>query len=206
MNADDATVPMAQPGGYPNWPASGPSRPPSPARPARRLGCGVWLGVVSAFVAGLIVSAALSGALFAPSALPSTPASQTGGVFKIVVTDSYLDKALTDSAVGSLGQIQAHIQSNGHLTISGVVQGNSVAAGQAAVLVLAPAVAQGALSVRAVSGSVGGFPLPGSALTAFASAVNQQLTQGASVPIGGGQRLTAQSISFAEGQMTIAYA
>jgi hypothetical protein len=209
MNYDDATVPMPQPDDHPTWPVAGPSRPPrlAPVSPtARRSGCWLWLGVTGAFVAGLIVSAVIVGAALAPKAFSSTSASQTGGVLKVTITDTYLDKALNASEAGSLAQIQAHITTNGELTISGVLQGTGAGAGQTAVVVLAPAVSQGAVIVQAISGSVGGFPLPGDALDSIASAANQQLTPGSSVSLGGGQRLTAQSVSFADGQMTIAYA
>lgn len=205
MSYDDVTTPMPSALDHPTWPVMGPTRASRRARPAPRAGCGLWLGVVGAFVAGMIVSAALFGAFFAPQALSSTPGAQTDGALKVTITDSFLRKALAASDNRSLTNIQAHIQTDGRLTISGVLQGTVFGAGHTAVVVLAPAVSQGALTVTAISGSIGGFALPAIALTPIASAVNKQLAQGSRVSLGGGASLTARGIAFADGQMTISY-
>lgn len=215
MSYDDATVPMQSPPGYPTWPAQPPSRSSRPARPSPPArptpsglrGCGVALAVAGAFIAGVVVSALLVGTLFAQAPNPAASSSATGGALKVTITDAFLNQALNaSSASGSLSQIQTHIQANGQLTISGVLQRTIVASGQTAVIVLAPSVSQGKLSVKMVSGSVGGLPLPGVMLMPIVSSINKQLVKADRLSIGGGQYLTIKGMSFANGEMTMAYA
>lgn len=215
MSYDDATVPMQSPPGYPTWPAQPPSRSSRPARPSPPArptssglrGCGVALAVAGAFIAGVIVSALLVGTLFAQAPNPAASSSATGGALKVTITDAFLNQALNaSSASGSLSQIQTHIQANGQLTISGVLQHTIVASGQTAVIVLAPSVSQGKLTVKMVSGSVGGLPLPGVMLMPIVSSINKQLVKADRLSIGGGQYLTIKGMSFANGEMTMAYA
>lgn len=200
MTPNDATVPMHSPPSHPTWPAARRVRPPRPA------GCGLALGIFGAFVVGLILSALIFSPHTAPDALPSTQASQTGGVFKITVTDTFLNEALNASGGGGLSNIQTHIQPNGQLTISGIVQGSFIGSGQPAVVVLEPSVGQGRLVVNPVSGAVAGFPLPGVALRSIASAVNQQLVRASGFSLSSGQRLSVQRITFGAGEMTLIYA
>ncbi len=212
MSYDDATVPMQSPPNYPSWRAQPPS-PQSPQSPPSRLpasfwpGCGIALAVVGAFIAGAIISALIVGVLFAKAPAPATSSNSTGGALTVTITDTLLNKALNgSSASGSLTNIQTHIEANGQLTISGVLQGTLFGSGQTAVIVLAPSVSQGELTVKAVSGSVGGFPLPGLALNPIVSSMDQQLAKASSLSIGGGQSLTIKGISFANGAMTLTYA
>ena len=205
MNYDDATIPAQASPDHPTWPTSPTSRPPRQPRLARPNGCALALGIVGAFVAGVILTA-LVFTFTAPKAPLSTSTSQTGGALRVTITDTFLNDALNASGGDGLSQIQSHIQSNGRLTISGVLQGTPIGSGETAVVVLAPAVSQGKLIVNPVSGSIGGFPLPGLALDSVASTVNQQLSQANSLSIGGGLNLSVKSITFTDGAMTISYA
>ncbi len=220
MSYDDATVPMQSPPDYPTWPAQPPTpsrssrssrsaRPSPPSRPASSglRGCGVALAIAGAFIAGMVISTLLGAVLFAQAPNPATSSSASGGALKVTITDAFLNEALNaSSASGSLSNIQTHIQENGQLTISGTLQRTIIASGQTAVIVLAPSVSQGKLTVKIVSGSVGGFPLPGLALNPIVSSINQQLVKASRLSIGGGQHLTISGISFASGEMTLVYA
>ncbi|HEU0028373.1 MAG TPA: hypothetical protein VFQ25_14765 [Ktedonobacterales bacterium] len=205
MPYNDATVPIPPSPDHPTWPVSRSGRPPRLPQTGVRVGCGLALAIIGSFVAGLILSALIFSPHTVPNALPSTPASKTG-VFKITVTDTFLNEALNASGNGTLSNIQTHIQPNGQLTISGIVHGAFIGSGQQGVVVLAPSVSQGKLVVNPVSGAVAGFPLPGLALDPIAKAVNQQLAQTSGFTLGNGQRMTAQSVSFGTGEMTISYA
>ena len=215
MSFDDATVPMQSPPHPPAWRAQPPApqfhqsrqTPPSRLPNSLRPGCGSALAIVGAFIAGAIISALIVGALFAQAPAPATSSSSTGGALRVTVTDSLLNKALNASSASSaLSNMQSHIGANGQLTISGVLQGTLFGSGQTAVIVMSPSVSQGKLSVKAVSGSVGGFPLPGLALTPIVTSMDQQLGKASSLSIGGGQRVTIKGISFASGEMTLTYA
>jgi hypothetical protein len=205
MPYNDATVPIPPSPDHPTWPVSRAGRAPRLPEAGRRIGCGVALALLGAFVAGMILSALIFSPHTAPGALASTSASKTG-VFKITVTDAFLNQALNASGGGALSNIQTHIQPNGQLTISGIVHGAFIGSGQQGVVVLAPSVSQGKVVVSPVSGAVAGFPLPGLALDSIAKAVNQQLVQTSGFTLQNGQRMTAQSISFGTGEMTISYA
>ncbi len=211
MTNDDATIPMHAPQEYPTWPAQPPALPPNAARPARarasfRPGCGGALALIGAFIAGVAITALLFSAFILPDPVPATSKTPTDGALKVTITDAFLNEALnTSSASATLTNVQTHIQAGGKLTISGILQGTPFAAGQTAVIVLAPTVSQGQLSVKAVSGSIGGFPLPGIALNQIASSLNQQITQVSRPSLGGGKSLTVKALSFADGEMTIIY-
>ncbi len=213
MTDGDATLPMQASSDYPTWPS-----PPSPSmgapgspgfsRPPSSIwrGCGVALAVTGAFIAGAVIAALLVSALFIPAPTPATSSKPTNGALKVTITDAFLNEALKASSAGdTLSDVQAHIQSNGEITISGVLRGSIIASGQDTVIVLAPSVSQNKLTVNAVSASVGGVPLPALALTPITSSLNQRLAQASDPSIGGGQSLTVKGITFADGEMTIIY-
>ncbi len=211
MTSDDATVPMHAPQEYPTWPAQPPTLPPNAAHPARmrtsfRPGCGGALALIGAFIAGVAITALVFGAFILPNPTHAISQAPTDGALKVTITDAFLNEALnTSSASATLTNVQTHIQADGKLTISGILQGTSFISGQTAVMVLAPTVSQGQLTVRAVSGSIGGFPLPGLALNQIAASLNQQITQVSNPSLGGGKNLTVKAVTFAEGAMTIIY-
>lgn len=216
MANDEATVPMQAPSDHPTWPATPPSplagaagssRSPRPlSQPfSMRRGCGVALLVAGAFIAGAIISALVFSALFLPSPSPATSSNPGNGSLRVTITDAFLNEALSSNAGGSLSHAQAHIQSNGEITISGELQSVILFSGQNAVIVLAPSVVQNKLTIKAVSASVGGVPLPALALTPITSSLNQQLAQASAPSLGGGQSLTVKSVTFTNGEMTIIY-
>ena len=217
MTYEDATEPVRRNPNQPTWPASPTSPLPAQSRQSRlpvsrRPGCGVALAIVGAFIAGAALSALIVSALFTQAPAPVTSSSATGGALTVTVTDTFLNKALNDQTLnasgagGYLTHVQTHIETSGQLTIAGTLQGVPFASGQTAVIALAPSVSQGKLLITPISGSVGGFALPALVLNPIASSVNQQLTQANAIPLGGGQQLTAQGITFTNGAMTISYA
>lgn len=213
MAYDDATVPMYNQGGQgepPTWPTTPPARGRiwrGGRRPAAGPGCGVALAVIAAFLVGAAFAAILTAILVAPRALPPASSNHTTAALRLTLTDNFFDRGLTaSSANGLLTNIQTHIQPDGQLKLSGQLRGVPVGSGQTATFVFAPTVSQGRIKVVAISGSVGALPVPAAALGQLATALNQQLAPASAVPIGGGQRLTVQRITFADGELTINYA
>lgn len=215
---DDATIPMqplspAAPPTPPTWPTEPPqpTRAPSgPAAPKRATGfwrgCGLTLAFAGVFLVGMALSAILMALIFLPPLAPAASSPSPNALVKVTITDAFLNKALANSAAGTLTNAQSHITADGKITISGVLQGVPVESGQTAVIVLEPSVSNGALTVTAVSGSVDGVPLPDYALSPITSNVNSQLGQTNVMSFGNGQQLTVKGVSFADGAMTIIYA
>jgi hypothetical protein len=210
MAYDDATTPLPTSPDHPTWPSAPPPRAWPVSRPTRqpsafRPGCGGALAIIGAFIAGALLSALIITVLFVRPPASATSASPTGGALRVTITDAFLNDAFKASSSGALTDVQSHIHSDGTLTISGVLQGASFASGQTAVIVLEPVVSQGKLTVRAVSGSIGGVTLPGLALAPIATRVNEQLAQASQVSLGGRQTLAIQAVTFTNGEMTIIY-
>lgn len=207
---DDSTTPYNAPLNAPTWPTPTPPAPPTRAQAAAprraRFGCGALLGLVGAFALGVIVTALVFSAFFLATPAPAAPSSTGSAALKITVTDALLTDELNANSDGALAQPKIHIGSDGNITVSGVLQGTPVGAGQTAVVVLAPRVAQSKINVTAISGSVAGFPVPAAALAPIGSQITSALAQSSSVPLSNSQSLTVTGISFADGQMTIAYA
>ena len=210
MSYSEPTVPMYNQAEPPTWPTTPPSARRS-SRPAQRVssgqGCGVALAILAAFLVGAALAAVLTAILFAPRPLPPVTSNHTTAALKLTLTDNFLDEGLNASdANGLLNGIQAHIEPNGRLTVTGTLRGTPVGAGQTATFVFAPRVSQSRIQVTAISGSVGQLPVPAAALSHLADALNQQLASSNTIPIGGGQQLTVQGVTFADGEMTFSYA
>lgn len=215
MAYDDGTLPMPYSQEAPTWPSA--PQPPRAARPIRGVaqrrtpsapgGCGLALAVIVAFLGGAVLATIITALLVAPRPLPPASTSHVTPVLTLTLTDAFFTDALNASdARGTLTQIQTHIQRDGSMTVSGTLRGAPVGNGQTATIVLAPGVSQGRITVTAISGSVGALPVPVFALDRIAGALNTQLAKSSAIQLGGGQQLTAQSITFADGKMTISYA
>ncbi|HEX9037555.1 MAG TPA: hypothetical protein VF808_11260 [Ktedonobacterales bacterium] len=206
MPYDDATVPMQIPPEEPTWPSA-----PLPRRPAFRQtgspqGCGLAFAMFGAFAVGMILATFITAILVAPRAMPSAPSQHGAAALRLTLTDDFFNRALSASDAGSvLTKIQSHIQTNGQLTIFGAISDLPVGNGQTALIVLAPTVSKGQLTVVAISGAIGGFPIPATALDRLTASLDRQLARASAISIGGGQRLNAQDIAFANGAMTISY-
>ena len=215
MPYNEPTVPMAASQEAPTWPSAPiPPRAGSPGRPiiyqrppTAARGCGLGLAVIVAFLGGAVLATIITALLVAPRPLPPATIDHTIPALKITLTDNFLTEGLNASdAGGLLDGIQTHIQRDGQLTVSGSLRGVAVGSGQTATFVFAPTVSKGRLTVEAISGSVGALPVPIPALSRIADALNTQLAKSSAIQLGGGQQLTAQGITFSDGQMTISYA
>jgi hypothetical protein len=210
MSYDDATVPMYNQGEAPTWPTTPPARARvwrGPRRPPASPGCGLALAIVAAFLVGAAFAAVLTAILVAPRALPPATSNHTAAALKLTLTDNFFDQGLNASdANGLLTGIQTHIQPDGELKISGTLRGSPAGSGQTATFVFAPTVSQGRIKVAPISGSVGALPVPAAVLSRLAAALNLQLASASAIQLGGGQQLTVQRITFADGELTISYA
>lgn len=203
MIPDDVTQPY-QPSATPrSWPPARPTRPPRQSRQGRGL---VW-GIVG-FIAGCILTALVAMAAFVPAPAPSAATQSSAAVLKVTLTDSLLTTAMASgqqpSAV-SLTQPRAHIQPNGEIVITGVLEGTPVAAGSAVTVVTQPYVSQRTLAIKVLRASVGGFALPPATLNLLRDQINQQLAKSSHVSLGVGQGLDVSGIVFDNGAMTISY-
>jgi hypothetical protein len=169
------------------------------------LGCGLALALIAAFLLGVVVTSFVFSAWFLPAPPPAVASDPGGAALKITVTDTLLTDEMNANSNGVLTNIQTHIAANGQVSVSGILQGTLVGEGQTAVIVLAPRVSQGKITVTAVSGSVGGFLLPAYVLAPIASKVTTALSQSSSIPISGSQQLTVKGLTFTNGALTISY-
>lgn len=214
MTPNDVTQPFDQPTAPQRWPQQGPRSPmaPQPMAPQPR-GRRVGLWAVGAFVAGCVLTAIIASALLAPAPAPSAPAQTNGAALKVTLTDALLTTAMTSRqgtnatpGAVTLAQPRAHIQANGEITISGVLQGAPMAPGSVITVVAQPYVSQNTLAVKMLRASVAGIALPPSLLNTLRDQINQQLAQSSHVSLGVGQSLVVSGVSFADGSMTISYA
>ena len=208
MTPDDVTRPYTQrPAPKVPWPSfDAPTRASSPIPQGRRGGHSV-LWMLLGFFLGAVVTAIVALRVLAPTPAPNV-AAQSNGALTVTMTDSLLDRSLTNnlpSAGGALGQARAHIQANGEIVISGNVQAPSGDASQATIVVQ-PVVSQSILSVTILRASVGGTALPPSVFDSVRDQINQQLRQSSRVSFGVGQALVITGVSFSDGSMTLSYA
>lgn len=214
MTPNDVTQPFEQPITPHAWPQQTPRQPmprQSMAPPPRGRRAGLW--IVLAFVAGCVLTAIIALAALAPAPAPSASAQNSGAALKVTLTDALLTTAMNSSqATGqtasavTLDHPRAHIQANGDITISGVLQGTSMASGSVVTIVAQPYVSQNTLAVKVLRASVAGFALPPSLLNTLRDQINQQLAQSSHVSLGVGQGLVVSGVSFADGSMTLSYA
>ncbi len=172
-----------------------------------RAGRGVLWGIVG-FVVGGLLTLALALVALAPAPAPSAPAQTSGAALTVTLTDTLLTQSLNSnlgSGAVALGQPRAHIQANGQLVISGVLQGPA-GAGSDVTVVTQPYVSQHTLAIRVLRASVAGFAIPPSALDSMRDQINQQLARSSHVSMGVGGALVVSGVSFANGSMTLSYA
>ena len=160
------------------------------------------------FIVGCVLTALVAMAALAPTPAPAS--ARTGGAaLRVTLTDSLLTTAMDSgqqSSALSLSQARAHIQSNGRIIISGVLQGSPLGAGNDVTVVAQPYVSQNALAIKVLRASVSGFAVPPATLATLTDQVNRQLTHSSHVSLGVGQNLVVSTVTFADGSMTVSYA
>jgi hypothetical protein len=160
------------------------------------------------FIVGCTLTTLLALALLAPQPAPNTSAQTTGAALTVTLTDTLLSQSLGSNlgtGAVTLTQPRAHIQANGQIVVSGVLQGGALASGSAVTIVTQPYVSQNTLAIRVLRASVGGVVLPTLALDALRDQINQQLAQSSHISLGVGQALVVSGVSFANGTMTLTY-
>lgn len=214
MTPNDVTQPFEQPTTPRAWPQQTPRQPMpqhqmAPQPRGRR--SGLWVAL--AFVAGCVLTAIIALAALAPAPAPSASAQNSGAALKVTLTDALLTTAMSSSqgtsqtaSAVTLAQPRAHIQANGDITISGVLQGTPMASGSVVTIVAQPYVSQNTLAVKVLRASVAGIALPPSLLNTLRDQINQQLAQSSHVSLGVGQGLVVSGVSFTDGSMTLSYA
>lgn len=211
MSTDDVTQPWFPTAETTTWPPSPPTASRNPARrPPRRFGAGLGcLGVALGFGAGVIVTALLALALFAAPPAPSASGS-AGLALKVTLTDALLTKQLADAqraaTNGVLAQPRVHVQADGKIVISGVLQGAGSFSGATATVVARPYVSQGRLAVTLTNATIGGFPVPLAAVSAVRDQMNQQLARASRFNVGAGESLVVSRVTFSDGALTLVYA
>lgn len=209
MTPDDLTQPIRQQSApYAAWPTPAAQRPPQSWQP-RRSGRGrLW--AVMGFVVGGLLAALITLALVAPPPAPNAAAQTSGTALTVTMTDTLLTQAFSGSAQGggvaTLSQARAHIQANGQIVISGVLQSAQLGAGSPVTLIAQPYVSNGVLAVKFLRVSIGGIALPTATLNTVRDQINQQLAKSSHISLGVGQALSVSGVSFADGKMTLTYA
>ncbi|HZC06977.1 MAG TPA: hypothetical protein VE338_15185 [Ktedonobacterales bacterium] len=180
----------------------------APLSPQRgRVGRG-WFWAVIGFLAGCLLTLVVAMAALAPAPAPSVPAQSRGAALTVTLTDTLLTQSLGSNlgaGVVAVAQPRAHIQANGRIVISGVLQGIT-GAGSDITVVTQPYVSQHTLAIRVLRASVAGFALPPSSLNSMRDQINQQLAQSSRISLGVGSALVVSGVSFANGSMTLTYA
>lgn len=212
MSTDDVTQPWFPTAETTTWPPDPPTTASRyPARSPRRFVAG-WgcLGVALGFLAGVIVTALLALALFAAPPAPAASGSAGAVALKVTLTDTLLTKQLVDAqraaTGGVLAQPRVHVQADGRIVISGVLQGSGAFTGATATVVARPYVSQGRLAVTLTNATIGGFPVPLAAVSAVRDQMNQQLARASRFNVGAGESLVVSRVTFSDGALTLVYA